>query len=221
MILVDYVSTTEFQCNKDGDLRSEFPAGRKFTAYQDVDGYTYCTIDSAAYDSGTDKTTVTITAALLTANLVSVRSGSSSPPSVAEHFHSGPNDGGRISYGSGSGASYEAVQYTAGETLSGHVVVVLNDSGEVVKADNTNADHLYRIAGITTQAISSGAVGYVQTYGQLTEPTWSWTMGLPVYMSTTGGLTQTPPSTGFLLKIGTPEDATTLFIRIGEPIQLA
>lgn len=222
MILVDYVSTTEFQCNKDGDLRSEFPAGRKFTAYQGVDGQTYCTIDSAAYNSGTDKTTVTITAALLTANLVSVRSGSSSPSSVAEHFHSGPNDGGWIALTAASGgASNEQVAYVAAETLSGHVAVALNDDGELIKADNTETSHMGRVVGVTTQAISIGATGYVQTYGSLTEPTWTWTMGSPVYLSTTGGLTQTPPSTGFSLKIGIPESATTLFVRIGEPIQLA
>lgn len=216
-MLFDYVSSTEFQCNKDGDLRSEFPTGRKFTMSQGVDGQVVVTVDSTAYDSGTDKTSVTITAALLTSNLVSGESGGSSPESLAEHGHTGPNDGGWIT----PAASSEQVAYVAAETLSGHVAVILNDDGEIEKGDNTNSDHIGRVIGVTTQAITIGATGYVQTYGPLTEPSWTWTMGLPVFLSTAGGLTQTPPATGFFLKIGIPEDTTTLFVRIGEPIQLA
>lgn len=222
MILVDYVSTTEFTCNDDGDLRYEFPESRKLTAYQDVDGEAVVTVDSSDYDSGTNKTTVTITAALLTENLVSVRTGATDRTSVGEHGHTGPNDGGWIAPTSGSGgASNEQVAYVAAETLSGHLAVALNDDGELIKADNTNSDHIGRVIGVTTQAISLGATGYVQTYGALTEPTWTWTMGTPVYLSTNGVLTQTPPSTGFSIRIGIPEDTTTLFVRIGEPIQLA
>lgn len=222
MILADYVSTTEFACNDDGDLRYEFPESRKLTLYQGIDGETVATVDTSTYSSTTDKTTVTITSELLTDNLVAVRTGATDRTSVGEHGHTGPNDGGWIAPTSGSGgASNEQVAYVAAETLSGHVAVALDDDGELIKADNTETSHMGRVIGVTTQAISIGATGYVQTYGSLTEPTWTWTMGSPVYLSAVGALTQTPPSTGFSLKIGIPEDATTLFIRIGEPIQLA
>jgi len=103
-------------------------------------------------------------------------------------------------------------------TLSGHRFVVL-DNDSAVYADCTIADHAHRVVGMTTGASNAGSVS-VQTSGEHEEPTWSWTLGIPVFLSTTGLMTQTQPVSGFVLIIGFPVSATKLFIKIHQPIIL-
>jgi len=119
------------------------------------------------------------------------------------------------------GAEQNVISYTAGAPLSGHRAVVMQDDGTINYADNTNPSHAFRVIGITTGAIASDVAGDVRIFGRITEPSWSWAIGDPVYLSTAGMLTQTPPAAGFLLKIGCPEASDTLLVKIGEPIILA
>ncbi len=100
--------------------------------------------------------------------------------------------------------------------LSGHRFVVLDDD-KAVYADCTTADHAHRVLGMTTGASNAGSVS-VQTNGEHEEPTWNWTLGQPVFLSTTGFMTQTAPISGFALIVGFPVSATKLFIKIHQPI---
>jgi len=117
-----------------------------------------------------------------------------------------------------SQGSYVRVTRTAGETLGGHRVVRQYTDGCVYYASNTSDSHKHAILGVTTGAVSSGNDATVQTFGELTEPSWAWTPGQPVFLSTSGLLTQTAPSSGFVLVIGTAQTATKLFISIKPPI---
>lgn len=114
--------------------------------------------------------------------------------------------------------SYTRVSRTAGEDIGGHRVVIQYTDGCVYYASNTSDSHKHAILGITTGAVSSGNTATIQTYGELTEPSWTWTPGLPVFLSTNGLLTQTAPSSGFVLVIGTAQTATKLFVSIKPPI---
>lgn len=103
-------------------------------------------------------------------------------------------------------------------SLSGHRFVVLDDDKSIY-ADCTTADHAHRVIGMTTGASNAGSVS-VQTSGEHEEPTWAWTLGVPVFLSTTGLMTQTMPTAGFALIVGFPISATKLFIKIHQPIIL-
>lgn len=105
---------------------------------------------------------------------------------------------------------------TAAEALGGHRVVTL----EGYYASKDVATDKFKILGVTNGAVSSGHVATVTTYGLITEGGWSWTVGNPVFLSTNGHLTQTPPASGFRMIVGRPMTATTLFIDISEPIAL-
>lgn len=102
--------------------------------------------------------------------------------------------------------------------LSGHRFIVL-DNDLAIYADCTTIDHAHRIVGMTTGASNLGLVS-VQTTGEHEEPSWSWTPGQPVFLSTTGLMTQTPPTSVFSLIVGFPISATKLFIKINQPIIL-
>lgn len=120
-----------------------------------------------------------------------------------------------------AGPSTTTLSKTAGETLSGHRVVIVGDDGLIYYADKGVDAHKHKVLGITTGAANSGATATIHSYGAITEPSWIWTMGLPVWLSTQGQLTQTPPTSGFILEIGFPLSATTLFVDIDKAITLA
>jgi hypothetical protein len=120
-------------------------------------------------------------------------------------------------------AALDAIVYdtaTAGEALGGHRFVVLNDSGEAIYATNQTANHAHKIFGMTTGAANLAATATIQRQGAITEPSWNWTLNSPIFLSTSGQMTQTPPATGFSLIVGFPLSATSMYIAIREPITL-
>lgn len=112
------------------------------------------------------------------------------------------------------GSSTETV--VAAEALGGHRVVTM--SGNYASKDN--AADKFNVLGVTQGAVSSGGTATVTTFGEITNVGWSWTVGVPVFLSTSGNLTQTAPTTGFRIIIGRPTSATALFVDISEPITL-
>lgn len=104
-----------------------------------------------------------------------------------------------------------AVEHIAGETLSGHRVVVIVDN-EAFYADNTNPDHLHLVRGITVASALLGETTCIQISGPLVEPSWTWTPKLPLYLSTNGTLTQSAPSSGFLKQIAVADTPTRIMI---------
>jgi hypothetical protein len=112
------------------------------------------------------------------------------------------------------------VEHTVAYSMSGHRMVILNENQEAEYASSANPFHANKIIGMTTQAAINGEIG-IQTAGELEEPSWSWILDIPIWLSTDGLLSQTPPSTGFCLIIGFPITATKMFINIREPIFLS
>lgn len=117
----------------------------------------------------------------------------------------------------------EGTQYLskiAGAILSGHRMVVLDAVGKAVYADNTAMTHVNKVLGMTVGSAVADAAIDILRWGELEEPSWTWTLDQPVFLSTNGLLTQTPPSTGFSQIIGFPVSATKLYISLREPIIL-
>lgn len=110
----------------------------------------------------------------------------------------------------------QLVASVAGEDLSGHRMVRI-ESGSAWYASNADQSHAGKVAGITTGAAVATDPVSVQTQGLMTEPSWSWTPG-PVYLGADGALTQTPPTSGFLLIVGRAIDTTKLLIGIQTPV---
>lgn len=109
------------------------------------------------------------------------------------------------------------VQKLAGETLSGHRAVFVDTDNKLYYADP--ADESARvICGITTGAASAGATASAQFSGVMNEPSWSWTPALPVFLSTNGALSQTPPPSGYLVEVGRALTPTSILIEFSTPI---
>lgn len=117
-----------------------------------------------------------------------------------------------------SGAAY--ITYKADGALSGHRVVRPTNPSEVGYADSSVVADANAVLGITLGATLAGDDVNVQTAGEITEPSWTWVVGDPVFLGLTGLLTQTPPATGFSLVVGVPVAPTKLVIGIKQPIIL-
>ena len=84
-------------------------------------------------------------------------------------------------------------------------------------SDTLNAD---ATLGITAGAALAGAAVFVVTHGVMVEGSWNWTPRDPVYLGAGGALTQTPPATGLVLVVAIALTATSIEVRIQQPIFL-
>jgi len=106
---------------------------------------------------------------------------------------------------------------TAEETLGGHRVVALHD-GLVGYADYTTLTDVDAVLGLTTAAVLAGSETNVTLMGEVTESSWSWDTAKPIYLGVVGTLTQTVPTSGFVMKIGYPITSTSMMIDLGIPL---
>jgi hypothetical protein len=113
---------------------------------------------------------------------------------------------------------------TAARDLSGHRVVLLDAQGRADYVSAAVLGHAGRAFGLTVGAAVLGGPATIQTYGSVTEPSWSWDVNKPVYLGADGALTQvapTAPQSKFSTVVGLPIASTTLFVSIGIPIVIA
>lgn len=97
-------------------------------------------------------------------------------------------------------------------------------------ADVADSDALPNVIGIVAEFILISATGAVQTDGKLTASTGDWdartgqtgglTAGSVYYLDSWGTLTTTPPTSGYLTRLGIAVNATDLEIKISRPIKL-
>lgn len=83
--------------------------------------------------------------------------------------------------------------------------------------DSSITSHSYSFLGITATAGSSNII--IRTSGEL-DGFMGLTPNAPVYLSINGYLTQVPPTSGFLLRVGFARTSTVLYIDPGRPIIL-
>lgn len=103
----------------------------------------------------------------------------------------------------------------AAVSIGGHRIVALNSNDEVVYPT------VYTTAiGLSINAASIGSDVNIITTGYVVESSWSWIPGEPLFLSTDGQISQTPPTSGILLQVGKSISATSIYINLQQPIQL-
>lgn len=107
--------------------------------------------------------------------------------------------------------------YTAGENISLHQVVIIGTDGLVYNADSSDLSHMDKVIGITTSNQITGGLIPVVTVGTIDGFT-SLNTGIEYFVSSSGALTNIPPSTGFTQIIGTAINSTTFLVDLKIPI---
>jgi len=117
------------------------------------------------------------------------------------------------------GISSGPITKVAHSILSGGRVVKVagNDLVDYADKDSTNVSN---VLGITLNAAAQGASVSVQMAGEITEPTWMWTLGLPIFLGNDGQMTQAVPTSGYLLQVAIPVSSTKVNVAIMPAIKL-
>lgn len=123
-----------------------------------------------------------------------------------------------------NGASWPIayVSYEAGESFNKGDVVVLTENNVLMKADQSNLNHLYRVAGLVMDPVITGQSVRVLRYGVLEYVSWDFSANLQAtqYLGTTGNLLSVCPTEGFMLIVGVPVGNNKLFVNLSMPIVL-
>lgn len=117
-----------------------------------------------------------------------------------------------------AGPTAEDISRVALGSISGHRMVMLDALERASYADASTLEHASRVVGVTIAAAAGGASVTIRTRGELDEPSFSFTAGLPLFLGSAGVLTQTPPSSGFVLIVGFAITATKIFVAIQQPL---
>jgi len=129
----------------------------------------------------------------------------------------GPSTGGSV------GASTLTITGTAAVPIGGHRAVYRRPDGLIDYASADNPGCMNESIWITTGAAAAGDDVTAVVLGELSEPSWTWTPGAPIFLGLTGILTQTPlaePTADFLAVIGYAPIPTKMFVNRQPSIDL-
>lgn len=121
--------------------------------------------------------------------------------------------------GAPGSAGAQVLSLPAAQNLSGHRLVVATPTGAAY-AEPGNPAHADALLGLTTGAALQGDTASIQAAGELTEPSWTWTPGLPLYVVAGGQLSHTPPATGWVQLIATALTPTRILLTARQAIYL-
>ena len=116
-----------------------------------------------------------------------------------------------------TGYSADITKRTSAVILSGHRLVSLDGNGSLVYADK---DFSASVFGMTLNSSIALEITNVQTRGEVTEPSWNWIIGQPVFLGSAGMLSQVIPTSGCVLQVATATAVNKVFIDIKIPIVL-
>ena len=104
--------------------------------------------------------------------------------------------------------------------ISGFKVIRVDSSGFAKYASNDDITHNDKVIGVSTQSITDNTPVLVRTEGFMDDAGWTFTPGDPIYVGLNGSITQTVPSSGFILNLGQALTATRILINIKTSIIL-
>lgn len=116
-----------------------------------------------------------------------------------------------------SSSAIQAVVLPASGSIGGHRAVSVGFDFIAGYADKDSAPLVF---GVSTGAVNDGDNVTIQISGEMTESSWSWVPGVPLFLGSSGLITQTPPETGHLVVIGSAVSATKIIINIDQPVTL-
>lgn len=120
------------------------------------------------------------------------------------------------------GSAALVVTATAGETLSGHRVLVYRN-GLVYYADPTDPDDIESPLYLSLGAALAGDPIQAIPLGELTESSWSWSPDDRIYLGANGLLTTTPsaPGAAWMAVVGYAISPTRIYFSPQQPIALS
>lgn len=114
-----------------------------------------------------------------------------------------------------SPSSTVRANFTAQENIP--IYRVVTSTGFIT--NSSTLGHRGKVLGISDTETISGFIGTALVVGEITNSGWSWTAGDIVYINGTS-LSTTPPTTGFLQRIGVAVASDRIDIQIQQSVLL-
>lgn len=105
------------------------------------------------------------------------------------------------------------IPVVAAVALGGHRAVTV--FGQYAEPGDENI-----LAGITTSAVAAGDTSYPIRAGIITEPSWSWTPNQPIFIASSGVLTQSPPTSSRIRRVAWAMSSTVINVDFYPAIEL-
>lgn len=115
--------------------------------------------------------------------------------------------------------SYALPTLPAAQPLSALRLVSISSSNYTY-SDPADLISAGSIAGLTLQSVNAGSNIKPIVNQLVSDQSWNWVRGSPVFLGSAGTLTQLPPSSGNLVAVARVLDSKTLFINIEDAIVL-
>lgn len=101
----------------------------------------------------------------------------------------------------------------AAESFDAHVPVSVNSVGKMEVTDRASAASVAAIVGLSSAAaVEIDDPAQPINHGPVTDAGWSWTPGKAIYLDDDGGLTETAPTSGSVVRIGVAMAATVILV---------
>ena len=108
------------------------------------------------------------------------------------------------------GADAGVLALTAGAQIAQHASLIFSVGGQAILADPTVQGYVW--AGLAHDAATTGASVTAIRSGLVTDPSWTWTPGAPLFAAPAGALSSAPPTSGAYHKLGNAITATTILL---------
>ena len=112
------------------------------------------------------------------------------------------------------------IQLSAGTTISATTAIAAINV-LLYPANSSDINQFNNVLGMSTNGGAAGTLISFQQTGIIGLPSWNFTPGNPVFVGTTGPVTQTPPTSGFLQILGTALTSKTMILNIQPPVLLS
>ena len=103
---------------------------------------------------------------------------------------------------------------SAGESVSALKLVYAIDANTVMIGSSSGSINQARIFGVAITAATLNQSMQIQTFGVLRDSSFAFPANVPVYLSPTGSITSTPPTTGYQTVVGYSQGPGSIFINI-------
>lgn len=107
-----------------------------------------------------------------------------------------------------------------GETTSAYRMVYADLDGKVYKASADDVLTASSVRGITVQAGDTDDEVLVVSEGEVENSSWNWSGNQNLYLGIDGVVTNTPPDSGYFLRVGYSVAPQKMFVTIGQSVLL-
>lgn len=114
-----------------------------------------------------------------------------------------------------TGPAADIFTLTAAYPISGHRIIAVNGDGLAIYADSADASAL-AVQGFSANAALAGEDIEIRCLGSLDWPAANLTVDSPIFLASSGAVTQTAPTQGWSRQVGVATDVDSISINIGQ-----